>query len=66
MDTIEHVTAASLRWKMTTTGVKIKHISADTGIGKANICAWINGKRPMSHNVRVMFFYYFKHKDNES
>lgn len=40
--------------------IRVKHIEADFGIGRAEISAMINGHKPIGQRSKAAFFYYFK------
>lgn len=62
MSEIDKVDAEWVSNKMDDLGVTIKSICDETGLDRSNVSAWINGLRPLSKNVKILFYYYFKSK----
>jgi len=53
----DEVSQAWIQNRMQSKGVTEKHISTESGIDKVKIHEWIVGNRPMSQEVKAMFWY---------
>lgn len=54
------VDPAWIKKKMEEHGVKLKNISAETGLNYSRLSALIGGNQPLSDSMKALFYFYFK------
>lgn len=60
---VNDVNAEWINAQMSTTGIRLKDMIAETGIAKAQLARYINETdKEMSQTVKAFFYYYFKSK----